>query len=63
MNEQKTRRRKKHMYTQRFRYGMMLDCWSQYPEERPTFPELEKRLERLLQVKSFALDDFYTIFS
>ena len=31
-----------------FRYKIMMDCWDEVPERRPTFADLVNRLELLL---------------
>ena len=30
------------------RYGMMLDCWKEVPDERPTFEQLIVQLEQMM---------------
>ncbi|XP_023348749.1 proto-oncogene tyrosine-protein kinase receptor Ret, partial [Eurytemora carolleeae] len=37
-------------------YSMMLSCWAQIPEKRPTFHQIEKQLEQILQSSASYLD-------
>ena len=38
-------------------YEIMLDCWNEIPERRPTFPTLYKMLDAIIQEFNTSNDD------
>ena len=43
-------------YLSHFRYAVMRQCWNENPDHRPTFEELSKEFESLLQSNANYLD-------
>ena len=35
-----------------YRYQLMLNCWHEYAENRPTFPELVREFDRMISIIS-----------